>query len=313
MERMKGQKRLCFIVPLLPNRTTLSVFNETDMTLSLTTSARRLRSDVDDIMHSNSSRLKDRVSHSKQAQWLKRGRTGTHVFIMKIKERSRALDWYWELWRDLGGELPDRIEVSVPALSTSIRIVIPKDDDQVGSKTVCHELSPSNTIKACWEMMGNAIDIQDLLDQRNDRAGELDLELAWKAIDGSLDWVAHRTTVSGKSRDWAVLAGIARLEVSAFRTGRPCLKDVRSSGFPGLCSSVPPVISPMRFVSKTDRASPSRLALRAISSGIRARVCRKRMFSYRLKMVSFARLEIAHVRKSRHFQYARRSSARQTR
>ena len=178
-------------------------------------------------MHPISSRLdpiKDRIWQSKQAEWLKRGRTGTHVFIMKIKERSRALDWYWELWRDLGGELPERIEISVPALSTSIRIMISKDDNMVGSKRVCRELSPQNTVKTCWEMMGEAIDLQDLLDQRNDQAGQLDLELAWKAIDGSLDWVAHRTTVSGKPRDWAVLAGIARLEVSFSWVVRPLSK-----------------------------------------------------------------------------------------
>ena len=217
MERIRGQKRLCFVVPLLPYRTTLSIFNDTDMTLSLTTSAGRLQDDVDRILHSNNSRsdtMKNRVSQSKQAKWLKRGRKGSHVFVMKIGERSRALDWYWELWRDLGCELPRRIDVNVPALLTSIRLIIPEDEDMTGSKKVCRKMSTRNTIKTCWEMMGKAIDVQDLLDQRTEEDGELDLELAWKGSDGTLDWVAHRTTVKGRARDWAVLVGIAKVGVS---------------------------------------------------------------------------------------------------
>ncbi len=217
MERIKGQKRLCFIVPLLHSRTSLSIFNDTDMTLSLTTSAGKLADDVEHIMHSSSHRsdsTRDRLSQSRQARWLKPGRKGTHVFVMKVAERSRAFDWYWELWRDLGGELPKRIDIDVPSLSTSLRLLLPEGEDMVGDRKVCRELSPKNTVKTCWEMMGKAIDLQDLLDQRNDMAGDLDLELAWKAGDGSLDWVAHRTTVTGRARDWAVLAGVAKVGVS---------------------------------------------------------------------------------------------------
>ena len=196
------------------------------MTFSLTTSAGKLHDDVEHIMHSNSARsdtIKDRVSQSRQAKWLKSGRSGTHIFVMKVAERSLALDWYWELWRDLGGELPGRIDIDLPALSTSVRLVIPLDEDMVGSKRTCRELSPKNTVKTCWEMAGKAVDLQDLLDQRNNNHGNLDLELAWKANDGSLDWVAHRTTVSGKTRDWAVLAGIAKVTVRPRRPSRAWL------------------------------------------------------------------------------------------
>jgi len=216
MDRFKRQKRLCFIVPLLPNRTNLSIFNDTDMTISLTTSAGKLQDDVEHIMHSNSTRsdaIKDRVSQSRQARWLKRGNRGTHIFVMKIAERSRALDWYWELWRDLGGDLPTRVDIYVPALTTTVRLEIPDDEDMVGSKRVCSEMSPKNAIKTCWDMMGKTVDLQDLLDHRSDRGGDLDLELAWKASDGALDWLAHSTTVCGKARDWALLASIVKVNV----------------------------------------------------------------------------------------------------
>jgi hypothetical protein len=216
IERLRKQKRLCFLVPLLPNRSSLSIFNETDMTLTLATSAGRLQDDVDHMLRSNSTRsatIRDRVAQSRQAKWLRHGRRGTHIFIMKIAERSRALDWYWELWRELGGELPERIDIAVPSLSTSIRLKLPTDESMVGGKTTRRALCPSSTIKTCWEMMREAIDLDELARQRQAVAGPLDLELAWKGTDATLDWVAYVTTVQGRQRDWAVLVGLAKLQV----------------------------------------------------------------------------------------------------
>ena len=183
------------------------------MTISLTTSAGKLQDDVEHLFASNTTRtdtIKDRVHQSTQAKWLQHRRTGRHVFVMKVAERSRALDWYWEVWRDLGGELPARVDVTVPDLSTTVRLLLPTDEDMVGSKRVCRELSPKNTLKTCWDMMEKAIDLQDLLSQRQDKGDDLDLELAWKSVDGTLDWVAHQTTVTGHARDWALLAGVAK-------------------------------------------------------------------------------------------------------
>ena len=64
-------------------------------------------------------------------------------------------------------------------------------------------------------MISKAMDVEDLLSQRTQGKGDrLDLELAWKSIEGSLEWIAYGTTVEGKTRDWAVLAGLAKLTVS---------------------------------------------------------------------------------------------------
>ena len=187
------------------------------MTISLTTSAGKLQDDVEHLFASNTTRvdtIKDRVHQSTQAKWLQHHRTGRHVFVMKVAERSRALDWFWELWRELGGELPMRVDVTVPDLSTTVRLLLPTDDNAVGSRRVCRELSPKNTLKTCWDMMEKAIDLKDLLSQRRDKGDDLDLELAWKSVDGTLDWVAYRTTVTGHARDWALLAGVATSMVS---------------------------------------------------------------------------------------------------
>ena len=187
----------------------------------MTTSAGRLQQDVEAVTRANglgrSSAFKTRVQQSKQAKWLRTGRRGTHVFILKVAERSRALDWYWELWRELGGGLPRRMDIVVPALSTTVRLNIPEDEDEVGSRRVCKELSPINTIKTCWDMMTGAMDVHAILEQQEDRGKELDLELAWKAVDGNLEWVAYGKTVMGQNRDWAVLAGVAKGNVSGSR------------------------------------------------------------------------------------------------
>lgn len=215
--RFKSSMRLCFVIILAASRSTLSIFNEVDMTLCLTTSASKLQNDLDRVAGRQTTRsqaLKTRFKESKQGQWLSTGRRGTHVFILKLGERSRAMDWYWETWRELGNELPTRFDIEVPSLSTSVRIQVPPDDTDIGGRKVRKELNPDRLIKTCWEMISQTVDVQDLMDQKSTSGDELDLELAWKGSDGFLEWVAWSSTVQGRSRDWAVLAGIAKLAVS---------------------------------------------------------------------------------------------------
>lgn len=180
------------------------------MTIALTTSASRLEADVDRILRSRTTMhgaLKGRVKQSKQYQWLMRGEKGTHVFIMKVSERTRAADWFWELWRDMGGELPRRLDVQIPTLGTTVRLAIPQDDDEVGGKKTTDLLNPKTVVETCWEMLEDVYDRKEL-------ARDTDVGLAWKTEDGRLDWLAFDTTVQGKPRDWGVLVGLARQDVS---------------------------------------------------------------------------------------------------
>ena len=200
------------------------MFNETDLTLSLTTSAGRLQQDLQRGLrsfstHSRSTTYKNRVQQSKQAKWLRTGRRGTHVFILKAHHRSSAVDWFWELWRDLGGELPERFEISIPTFQSSVRIAVPQDedDDMVGSRRVCAAMSPDKTIRQCVDMTRQAVDLDHLLEQRQ-KAGlekEPQLELVWKCQEGTLEWITGKTTLLGLKRDWSVLAGVALTGVSA--------------------------------------------------------------------------------------------------
>ena len=188
------------------------------MSLSLCTSASKLQKDISNFTKRRNTRtraFKDKIEQSKQGQWLKNRQKGSHVFIFKLGERSRALDWYWEIWRELGHELPKRFDILVPSLSTSVRVQVPEDRFQVGGRETRKQMNREEVVKMCWEMISKAMDVEDLLSQRTQGKGDrLDLELAWKSIEGSLEWIAYGTTVEGKTRDWAVLAGLAKLTVS---------------------------------------------------------------------------------------------------
>lgn len=252
--RLKGGLKLEFTIPIDALQTSLAVFNEVDMSFSLTTSTSKLRRQferaVDPKRSSTRAKIvRDKLKNSRQAQWLRRGKRGSQVFIFKLGERSRALDWYWEIWRSLQGDLPTRIDISVPSLGSSVRLRIPDDDAEITDETVA-ELSTRRIVRTCWEMMSSTMDVNDLLRQRKQSGGErLDLELAWKSPSGMLEWVAYATTTDGKKRDWAVLAGIAKLAVGVTRASDSSTShsaDCSPNAPRGRCSSVQPIISPKR-------------------------------------------------------------------
>jgi metal-responsive CopG/Arc/MetJ family transcriptional regulator len=209
-ERIRKSKRLCFVIPLSPSRSALSIFNSTDLSFTLTTSVEKLAADLDRIQRSSTSRsalIKDRVRTSKQVEWLKKSKTGTNVFVFKPSTRSRAVDWYWEIWRELGGELSDFFEVQVPSLSTAVRLYLPKNDHMVETYQA---FTKAKVVQMCLDSLEESVDLSDLQHQHDDK---LQLELAWRGDGFALDWVSDTTTIDGKPRDWAVLAGLALIQV----------------------------------------------------------------------------------------------------
>jgi len=251
--RLKGGLKLEFTIPIDALQTSLTVFNEVDMSFSLTTSTSKLRRQFDEAVNSKRSTtraniVRDKLKNSRQAQWLRRGKRGSQVFIFKLGQRSRALDWYWEIWRALQGELPTRIDIAVPSLGSSIRLRIPGDDLEITDETIA-DLSTRSIVRTCWGMMSSTMDVDDLLRQRKQSDGErLDLELAWKSPNGMLEWVAYATTTEGKKRDWAVLAGIAKLAVGVEAIGCTAVffavTDASPNASRGFCSYDQRIISP---------------------------------------------------------------------
>ncbi|WWC88719.1 uncharacterized protein L201_003632 [Kwoniella dendrophila CBS 6074] len=234
-EKLIGHKHLAFIIPLLGTRTNSSIFNSEDVTICLTTSINKLQDDVNVLLRSNNTRagkMKSKIKQSKQIQWLNKfninKRGGSQIFIMKLAERSRSLDWFWEIFRELNGELPFKFDISIPDLSTSIRLFvnnnndnnnnndgiskIQDDDNEIGNSKQCAKFQKDKVIKDCYEMLLNtSINIEELKKQSEiGSSTRLNLQLAWKNNFGNLDWIVYDNTVQGEKRDWNLLSGLAR-------------------------------------------------------------------------------------------------------
>ncbi|KAF9007668.1 hypothetical protein BDZ89DRAFT_965606 [Hymenopellis radicata] len=187
-ERLTGHKHLAFVVPLKSGRTRLSMYSFIDMTFCITcpptptTAPSRTASKSRGLFHI-----------SKQ---------GTNIFVFKVKTRSRALDWIWQLWRHIGGQLPKIIQVRNPTLDTIVKIDVPNITTVENDKM----FTRSNIIRLCIESLHNVSDWKEIV-ERQINGGKV-LELAWR-IDTNLDWIWLETDMYGFERPWTVLCGLA--------------------------------------------------------------------------------------------------------
>ncbi|KAL4250079.1 hypothetical protein ABKN59_004898 [Abortiporus biennis] len=194
-----GRKHLAFVIPLNSSSTRLSVYSFVDMTFCFTCPPASLD------------------SQAKSTRWFG-SRRGTNIFVFKVKSRSRAVDWIWNLWRHLGGTLPPFIEIRAPALDTRMKIDIP-NYDIADINSAYSVFTHSNVTKLCQEGLETVPEYENLI-ERYLRAGST-LELAWR-IDTVLDWVWQLNDVKGKYRDWAVLCGLALKQGT-----KPCHLELR--------------------------------------------------------------------------------------
>lgn len=80
-EWVKGHKRLAYVIPLSSSRTRLSLYSFVDLTFCITCPPTTTR------------------VNEKNTRWIfSRTKEGTNIFIFKVKSRSRAYDWTWQLW-----------------------------------------------------------------------------------------------------------------------------------------------------------------------------------------------------------------------
>jgi hypothetical protein len=155
----------------------------------------------------------NKVKHSRPVEGLNLdwGRMG--VFLLKFGERSRALDWHWYISGQLDYRLPKQIDVRLPAMGQTIRMAIP---EEAASSTVNTE----STLKLLWGSVISNSSHREIL--RN--LGTLPrIELAWKGPDATLDWVSYSTTVTGRNREWALLASFAQ----ALQAGKRAMLQAR--------------------------------------------------------------------------------------
>ncbi|EMD39935.1 hypothetical protein CERSUDRAFT_112180 [Gelatoporia subvermispora B] len=182
-----GHKKLIFLVPLSAPSTRLSVYSFADMTFCITCPPMPLSALTNDRWHARDSNER------------------TQIVIFKVKSRSRAVDWVWNLWRHLGGQLPSALEIWSPTLDTRVEINIPNHDTP--SATAAYAVfNKDNLIKLCGKSLRSMQEYKSLIEDR--LAEGATFELAWR--HGTiLDWVWQLDDVQGQSREWAVLSGLA--------------------------------------------------------------------------------------------------------
>ncbi|KAJ1025908.1 hypothetical protein NDA16_002534 [Ustilago loliicola] len=161
-------------------------------------------------------------------------RQGTDIVLFDCRARSAAADWMWELWRELGGLIPESLEVHVPSFGLKVKIPIPETMpverasstvNTPGSQLSAEKgglfalssigksqdggegfklINRDNIIAMIWKLFCGIPQWHDLMELSRQRG--LRLELAWRR-GTELDWVINERTVENEPRHWAVLSG----------------------------------------------------------------------------------------------------------
>ena len=202
------RKNLAYVIPLKSSKTKLSLYSFVDLTFCITCAP-------------TTTRLNEATS-----RWsFSRGKEGTNIFIFKLKSRSRAYDWTWQLWyalhikmkhhssnrvrRHMGGRIPRTMDIHNPGLNTKVTISIPEPEDTEDGG-LYYLFKPENVINLCTKFLRSVPDWKFLMEKEIKE--EMSLQLAWR-VDANLDWVWLDTDVVGETRDWAVLCGLAFKQV----------------------------------------------------------------------------------------------------
>ncbi|KAG5648284.1 hypothetical protein DXG03_004854 [Asterophora parasitica] len=198
-EWFTGHKHLAFVIPLKSSKTHLSLYSFVDLTFCLQ-------------CHPTKPIRDDALTSS----WpFRRAKEGTNIFIFKVKSRSRAYDWVWQLWRALGGEIPRTIDVWNPRLNTKIKIDAAITDVDRLSRVFTRE----NAIALCMKALRGVPSWKSVI-EREIKEGK-SLELAWR-LDTKLDWIWLDEDIEGEERRWAVLCGLALKQST-----RPAMLEIR--------------------------------------------------------------------------------------
>ncbi len=209
-------KRLCYTIPLNKRYTSFSMFSMADQSFSLTVDPSPWGEELAGAHGSKHAKeFADRIKQSKQYKMLKQDGSWTQVFVFIGRNKKTTRDWTWEIWRELGGELPDQLQVNVPDLESIIKLPIPSDDF-VGSSSTCKIMTRKNILQACEEALLGMPHVRTLLEEARSATGSnLQLELAWQRGD-QLDWISanDERTDEGRKRNWAVLEGFSVIAVS---------------------------------------------------------------------------------------------------
>ncbi|KAH9922789.1 Pleckstrin homology domain-containing protein [Epithele typhae] len=186
-EWLLGTKCLAFVVPLSSAATRLSLYSFLDLSFCLTCPPVPLQGE---------SSRRHRIFGTSR---------GTNIFVFKLKSRTRAVDWVWQMWRAMGGQLPPSIEINITALDTRVTIDVPGHD--AGDIDAAYDVFQKKNITQLIETrLREAPEYRSLLER--EQAAGTEFEFAWRH-DTDLDWVWRERTVVDEPRKWAMLSGLA--------------------------------------------------------------------------------------------------------
>ncbi|GAA6058879.1 hypothetical protein JCM10212_002823 [Sporobolomyces blumeae] len=228
---LAGSKKLRAVIPLQPRKTHLSIYSSVDLVFCLT--HRPVSTSILSAVSSRKSTNGDEPADDKSlrsphhSKSTKRAYThlrtsGTNVFLFRARTTPTAKEWIWYLYRELGGQVPRSLEISVPTLGAKIRMAIPLDlpepeDEEIGARVTEDDragegyrlLKPRAVVEACVEQLGKVGEWKDLVEEAK-RVGAT-FRLAWRR-DGVLDWVEEGDDAA--ETDYAVIGGIATRQES---------------------------------------------------------------------------------------------------
>lgn len=173
-----------------------------------------------------------RMKQTKEFRWVQEqtrgGKNRSLVFVFMGRERTRMLDWCWQLWSELGGEVPEQLRVQVPSFDSVIDLPRPPGSREATLRAFSRSRILLDVFTA---LRAQLPDYDDLVARERDRSGgkePLRLELAWET-DMHLDWIPPfaEWSVENARREWAVLAGLSMIQVSHLASsGSACQTDV---------------------------------------------------------------------------------------
>lgn len=126
------------------------------------------------------------------------------------------LDWCWEIWKELGGQIPEQLRVHVPIFESVIDLPRPLED-YAASPATLQAFSRSRILLDVFTTLRNQLpDYDEFVKREMARSGQhsLRLELAWET-GMHLDWIPSfaEWSVEDRERQWAVLSGLTMDEV----------------------------------------------------------------------------------------------------
>ncbi|CAD6886632.1 unnamed protein product [Tilletia laevis] len=214
VRRKKPTLKLRTSIPLYSSETHLSVYSKADNIFCLTFEPSRRR-----------------ALSGKGLVHLRR--SGTNIILFNPRFPSAAVDWMWEIWRELGGMIPASIDVHMPTLDLHVRLPVPEEIPDHEAAMLSERTSTTgalllhsslarkhghaeagqegykivnrqSVIGLVVQLVEAEPQLRELLDWLV--AGGQQLELAWRR-GTALNWIIQDMTVEMEPRCWALLSG----------------------------------------------------------------------------------------------------------